>query len=82
MERFCAVLGLGVGGDDHVHVEGHDQVGQPLHRLVGRAVMPAEIGADLRLALFEQVVVDRRDRVDDQRAVVVLLGQQGFDFLR
>jgi hypothetical protein len=41
--------------------------------------MAAEVGADLRLALLEQVVVDRCDRVDDQRAVVVLDRQQRLD---
>ena len=68
-----------MGGDHHVHVEGHDQVRQALHLLVGRAVVAAEISADLGFALIEQVVVNRRDRIDHQRAEVVLFGQQRFD---
>ncbi|CAA9422881.1 MAG: hypothetical protein AVDCRST_MAG64-2997 [uncultured Phycisphaerae bacterium] len=41
--------------------------------------MTAEVGPDLALALLEQVVVERGDRVDHQRAVLVPLGQQGLD---
>jgi hypothetical protein len=48
LRRFSPYSAFGVGGDDHVHVEVHDQVGQPLHRLVGRAVVAAEVLADLR----------------------------------
>ena len=67
-----------MGGDDDIHVQGHDEVGQAFHHLVRRAVMAAEVGADLLLALVEQVVVERGHGIDDQGAVVVLLGEQRF----
>ena len=41
--------------------------------------MAAEIRADLRLAFIQQIVVNRRDRIDHQRAVFVLFGEQRFD---
>ena len=66
-----AVLVLRVGGDDDVHVQGHDQVGESLHCLVCLAVVTAELGADLPFAIIEQILVRCRHRIDHKRAVVV-----------
>jgi hypothetical protein len=74
--------------DDDVHVEARQEIEKVLDLAIGRTFVTRERRTgrivrrrERRRPLVEQIVVDRRERIDDERLVLMALGEQRPDFV-